>query len=244
MFERSKYLPPNAPTTYYQGILLPAMPKNAVTIAFHQYRPDQIFTLFPDHRNQNTYERDDRTVLVKVVRPLKVGYGNKIQTILCEIVDGMSDLMGSKVVLRCFDSLYVSPGLLDLIPYGNCCSNSAAESVPAKPSTWNTEADMGENSSLNDIKLSGIIDGQQSNNGESEVDSRSSNVQSENEKVIGHTGFKSKYSRLIMQKSSSKIKTSNPSIAPSTSNPQSLRISSIDNTYMLYPNVIQKHVKC
>src|SRR5271170_4967431 len=54
---------------------------------------------------------------MKLVRPLKIGYGRKVQTALAEVTDGRADILGQKVVLRCFDTLYVSPDLLEVIPF-------------------------------------------------------------------------------------------------------------------------------
>jgi hypothetical protein len=117
MFEESRYIGSRAPSTDSYGFHLPAMPKQSVLLASYEYGPDKLLTLHPDSHNQVSHERDDRTLRVKLVRPLKVGYGRKVQTALAEVQDGRADLLHRKVVLRCFDTLYVSPDLLEVIPF-------------------------------------------------------------------------------------------------------------------------------
>src|SRR5271155_4709366 len=115
MFEESRYIGSGAPSTDSYGLHLPAMPKQPVLLASYQYGPDKLVTLHPDSQNQVNHERD--TLHVKLVRPLKIGYGRKVQTVLAEVKDGREDISGHQVVLRCFDTLYVSPDLLEVIPF-------------------------------------------------------------------------------------------------------------------------------
>ena len=117
MFEVSTYIGPKAPATDGYGMYIPAMPKQPVTKAFWQYRPDLELILHPDANNTMTHDRNDRTVHVKLIQPLEVGYGRKVQTVLAEVRDGREDLLGKKMVLRCFDTLYVTPNLLGYIPF-------------------------------------------------------------------------------------------------------------------------------
>ena len=117
MFEESSYIGSRAPSTDGYGFHLPAMPKQPILLAAYQYGPDKLLTLHPDSRNQASHERDDPTLHVKLVRPLKIGYGRKVQTVLAEVTDGRADILGQQVVLRCFDTLYVSPNLLEVIDF-------------------------------------------------------------------------------------------------------------------------------
>jgi hypothetical protein len=115
MFEPSIYIGPNAPKTYSQNLPLPSLPQGPVTLAFWQYRPNQTFELFDDSRNPDGSSIS--ALKVKVLKPLKCGYGCKVQSILVQAEEGNPDLLGRKLVLRCFDSLYISPAQLDVIPY-------------------------------------------------------------------------------------------------------------------------------
>jgi hypothetical protein len=142
MFEVSRYIGPNAPTKNAHGFHLPAMPKQSVPKASHQYRPDQEFILHPDVNNTMTHHRDDRTVHMKLVRPLKIGYGRKVQTVLAEVQDGRMDLLGTKVVMRCFDTLCVTPDLLELIPFRRCRSCRRDANIVAPAATDETGGDL------------------------------------------------------------------------------------------------------
>ena len=145
MFEVSKYIGASVPKKDSYGLHVPSMPKQPVLLAFYQYGPNTVLTLHPDARNTIEHTRDDRTLRVKVLRPLKVGYGKKVQTVLVEVEDGRPDLLGEKLVLRCFDTLYVSPDLLEVIPFPSnpctpCLDNCKA---PGKSSV--RKGEMGEN---------------------------------------------------------------------------------------------------
>jgi hypothetical protein len=125
MYEESSWLPPNAPTAGYRGIHLPHMPRKPVLRALYQYGPDVELTMFPHSRQLHEVNRiwdtcnETDGVVIKIDRPLEVGYGNKTQIVLATVKTGRMEIIERKVVLRFFDSLYVSPGQLDVIPFGD-----------------------------------------------------------------------------------------------------------------------------
>jgi len=97
------------------------MPKKPVPLAFWQYKPGQVFTLYPDQRNHGLKLKTNGVLIVRVLRPLKVGFGMKVQTVLVQVEEGDPLILGSKIILRFYDTLYVSPDLLDVIPYCKYC---------------------------------------------------------------------------------------------------------------------------
>jgi hypothetical protein len=121
MYEESRWLPPNFPTTGFLGMPLPRMPHKKVLRAAYQYGPKIQLTLSPSARNlQQTHdEREQLELIVEIKRPLDIGYGNRTQTVLGIVLKGSPEMIGARVIVRLFDSLYVDPGHLSFIPYGN-----------------------------------------------------------------------------------------------------------------------------
>jgi hypothetical protein len=93
------------------------MPRKPVIKAAHQYGAvGQVLKLFPHERN--TISAEDKTgVWVEVMRAVETGYGNKTQTVLATVKLGRKEIQGKTVILRFYDTVYVSPEQLPTIPF-------------------------------------------------------------------------------------------------------------------------------
>ena len=116
-FERSRYLPPNFPTTGEGGTVLPRMPEMRVKHCLLQYGPNIVHKLFPHQRNKNPSEAEENGVDIQITQPLEIGYGHKQQTVVATVQNGREEIRGKDVVLRFFDPVYVSPEQVRLIPH-------------------------------------------------------------------------------------------------------------------------------
>jgi len=117
LFEKSRYLPPNFPTTGDCGTLLPRMPEMLVKNCILQYGPDVQLKLFPHERNKISGVEEENGVDVRIIQPLDIGYGKKQQTVIATVQSGREEIRGKTVVLRFFDTVYISPDQLPLIPH-------------------------------------------------------------------------------------------------------------------------------
>lgn len=99
----------------YAHVAVPRITSKPVLKAEYTYQPGRHFALFPNFHPFGSKSAtpvtvsDPNPVTIKIQEPLDIGFGHRSQVALAEIVEGNSQLKGLKVVMRCFDQVFLCP---------------------------------------------------------------------------------------------------------------------------------------
>jgi hypothetical protein len=95
----------------WNGIPLPLMPSKPILRAAYQYERGQQFTLCSNPKTPVPEE----VVIIKVEKPISIGYGYVSQIVLAKMESGSNDIVGKMVIVKFFDPLYLCPDNLSFV---------------------------------------------------------------------------------------------------------------------------------